>query len=172
MKNNSNTSKTDHLKQTKSPTLKLNKLPKNSSLEKDLKTTTSSYQNKSKDNLAQKIQTTPTIPTPNINNTLSSNTNTPTLKQNSSFTEPPTNLKIPNNISFINNDTELKILSLKKELNHRGLLIFEGIANAIELSRLDPILEVFKSNTLTHQFFIDRILEIIIVIKKIIYRNR
>ena len=67
-------------------------------------------------------------------------------------------------MSFLNNYTELKILDLKKELNHRGLLIFEAILNVIQLSKLDPILEVFKSNEITHQFFLNRILELISVI--------
>jgi hypothetical protein len=54
-------------------------------------------------------------------------------------------------------------MDLKKELNQRGNIIFEALLNVIEISRLDPILEVFKSNSVTHQFFMNRILELVVV---------
>lgn len=67
------------------------------------------------------------------------------------------------NLSFINNDTEIKIIALRKELTQRGVTIFDSLVGMIEMSRFDPILDVFKSNPLTHQFFINRILELVVV---------
>ncbi len=156
----------DPIDKNKSP--KLNKIPKtiSSRESKDLKTTVSSNLNKSKEN-NNNVDL-------NLNKTESLNNN----KNETAFIQNPNNLNLIKhehsstndnynfkltNLSFINNDTELKILDLKKELNQRGLLIFEGILNVIEFSKLDPILEVFKLNSSMHQFFINRILELIIV---------
>lgn len=152
----------DPVDRNKSP--KLNKIPKNiSSREsKDLKTTVSSNLNKSKENNINDLNLNKIDSLVNKNETpLFKNTNNLNINKQESLLSSD-NYKLTN-LSFINNDTELKIIDLKKELNHRGLLIFEGILNVIEFAKLDPILEVFKSNSIMHQYFINRILELIIV---------
>ena len=116
----------------------------------NLKTTVSSGPNKSKDINSDSYTKTDNNKSYNVNDLF------PKLPLRDSIDKV-------NNL-LLNNESELKILDLKKELNQRGLLIFEALLDVLEFSKLDPILEVFKSNQVTHQFFINRILEIIIVI--------
>jgi len=135
----------DPIDKNKSP--KLNKIPKtiSSRESKDLKTTVSSNLNKSKEN-NNNVDL-------NLNKTESLNNN----KNETAFIQNPNNLNLIKhehsstndnynfkltNLSFINNDTELKILDLKKELNQRGLLIFEAILNVIEFSKLELIIVI------------------------------